>query len=217
MANGLIETAAQAEPRGDRRFYGVCVGLVIDVKDLTGGARVQVRLPWLSGLEPWARVASPSAGSQRGIYFIPQEGDEVLVAFNHGDLREAYILGSLWNGKDRPPATGWEDPVTKRIIRTPQGHNVEFDDARQSITITSMNRQKITLDPQKIEVAAQDGVTKLTIDEKGNVTLAGAQTITFKAPAIRLEGESVDIETGTRTSINGGESCDLQAGVVRIN
>src|SRR3712207_7582644 len=94
-----IEDATQ-----EQRIYGVTIGRVVNNLDAMGEARVQVSLPWMPGVEPWARVAAPSAGSSRGMYFIPQVDDEVLVAFNHGDVSDAYILGSLWNALDRPPA-----------------------------------------------------------------------------------------------------------------
>ena len=74
----------------------------------TAVRRVQLALPWLPGYQPWARLANQSAGTDRGSYFVPQAGDEVLVAFNHGDVREPYVLGSLWNTIDKPPA---DDPT----------------------------------------------------------------------------------------------------------
>ena len=61
-------------------------------------------LPWLPGLMPWARLSNMMAGMGRGSFFVPQIGDEVLVAFNHGDVREPYVIGTLWNTMDRPPA-----------------------------------------------------------------------------------------------------------------
>ena len=76
-------------------------------------------------------MAALSAGSERGGYFIPQVGDEVLVAFNQGDVKEPYILGTLWNGRDKPPSPAPTDPAQKRAIRTPIGHEVLLDDAEQ--------------------------------------------------------------------------------------
>jgi uncharacterized protein involved in type VI secretion and phage assembly len=217
MPNGLIESAAQVTATDDRRIYGVAVAEVISNLDATGLGRVQLRLPWLPGFEPWARVAVLMAGSSRGTYFIPQVGDEVLIAFNHGDVREPYVVGCLWNNSDRPPAQLTTDPVSKRIIRTPLGHEIEFDDLSQSITITSTTQQKITIDPAKIEVATAGDTASLSLDTAGNVTLQAALSLTLKATSISIEGSLVEIKSSASTTINGGPACNIQAALVKIN
>src|SRR3569833_559736 len=95
----------------DKKVFGVTTATVINNIDCNGEGRVQLLLPWLPGYLPWARMATPMAGMGRGTYFIPQIGDEVVVAFNHGDVREPYILGTTWNTIDKPPALGPTDPV----------------------------------------------------------------------------------------------------------
>src|SRR5262245_26653926 len=115
MPQILIEAAAQQkEAPAEFRTRGMTAATVISNTDLTRQGRVQVRIPWLPGVEPWVRVAVPMAGQQRGMYFIPQQDDEVLVAFGDADFRDAYVVGSLWNGEDKPPATELTDPVKKR-------------------------------------------------------------------------------------------------------
>src|SRR5258706_10454277 len=105
MADGSLDLdPSKADVDDAGSVNGVAVAKVIDNIDIQGTARVQISLPWLPGFEPWARVASPMAGMGRGTYFIPQVGDEVLVAFNQGDIREPYILGALWSSVDKPPA-----------------------------------------------------------------------------------------------------------------
>src|SRR5688500_8354972 len=81
----------------DTRINGVCTAMVLSNFDSTGEGRVQLMIPWLPGYMPWARVSVPMAGLARGTYFIPQMGDEVLVAFSQGDVREPFVIGSLWN------------------------------------------------------------------------------------------------------------------------
>lgn len=213
MPEGLIDTAARATEPSDRRLYGVTMAQVVNNVDLTGQARVQVRLPCLAGSELWARIA----GVERGTYMIPQVGDEVLVAFNHGDIREPYIVGSLWNGQDRPPAPLPTDAVTKRIIRTPLGAEIQFDDLTQSIAITSVTQQTVTMDPLKVEIATAGGAATVTIDTAGNVSIKAALGIELKAPTITLEGGVVNIKSAASTSINGGAACNIQAGLVKIN
>lgn len=95
----------QEEQEEADRIYGVVVGRVINMLDPNALGRLQVQLPFIDALDlsPWARVASPMAGLFHGTYFIPNLGDEVLVAFEHGDINAPYIIGSLWNAVARPP------------------------------------------------------------------------------------------------------------------
>jgi uncharacterized protein involved in type VI secretion and phage assembly len=218
MPEGLIDTVAHETAHADRRIYGVTVAQVINNIDSTGQGRVQLRLPWLPSFEPWARVAVLDAGMARGTYFIPQIGDEVLVAFNQGDVREPYVIGGLWNALDRPPALLPTDPVNKRIIRTPLGHEIEFDDALQSITISTITQQKITIDPMSIKLSTTGDTASITLDTIGTVSIQAAASIELKAPQIKIQGGvSVDIQGAGTTSIKGGTLCEIQGSLVKIN
>src|SRR5581483_7414165 len=86
----------------EKKIYGVTTATVLNNFDCTGEARVQLQLPWLPGYTPWARLSSPMAGSSTGSFFVPQVGDEVMVAFNQGDVREPYVLGACWSSADKP-------------------------------------------------------------------------------------------------------------------
>jgi uncharacterized protein involved in type VI secretion and phage assembly len=217
-SDGLIETAAQAGNACDRRVDGVTIAKVINNVDGTGEGRVQVQLPWLPDVRPWARLSRLDGGT----YFVPQVGDEVLVGFNHGDIREPYVLGSLWNSKDRPPAEAPTDPKTKRLIRTPLGHEVEFDDASQSITIKSMRGHRITLGPEKVEIATMDATgskptASITLDAAGSISIEADRKIELKTPSITIQGKVVEIKSDASMDINGGQACNIQASLVKIN
>ena len=90
---------------GDRRFYGVVIGVVTNNHDPRSLGRIKVKFPWLSADNEsnWARVASLMAGKGRGALFLPEVDDEVLVMFEHGYMEHPYVVGALWNGKDTPP------------------------------------------------------------------------------------------------------------------
>jgi uncharacterized protein involved in type VI secretion and phage assembly len=214
--SSLIDSAVPDAPP-EMRFYGVAIAEVVGNMDETGLGRVQLRLPWLSGYQPWARVAVLSAGSNRGTYFIPQTGDEVLVAFNHGDVTEPYVIGSLWNGRDQAPRSGPLDPVAKRVIRTPAGHEIELDDTEQSITILSSSGQKVAIDPQQIVLSAGSGAAKLTLTTAGVVTIEGT-TISIKATAsTEVKGTDVTVNGNANATLKGGGMCTVQGGLVKIN
>jgi uncharacterized protein involved in type VI secretion and phage assembly len=203
--------------RDEHRVYGVALAEVVSNMDLSGQGRVQLRLPWLPGYQPWARVAAFAAGSDRGGYFIPQDGEEVLVAFNQGDVTDPYVIGTLWNGRDKPPFKSPMDPTQKRAIRTPQGHELLFDDAEQKIVLKTSTGQKITLAPDGIEIAASDNA-KITLQTAGTVKIEASVEIQLTAPSIKAEADGTLQLKGTASAtLEGSGTCVVKGGMVNIN
>ena len=218
MANEAVKFGArqkvQATPA--EKISGVTVATVVNNIDSTGEARVQVTLPWLPGFMPWARLAMPMAGMLRGTFFVPQIGDEVLVAFHHGDVREPYVVGTLWNTIDRPPALSPTAAVTQRKIRTPLGHELSFDEALQSVTLTSNTLSTVTLDPAKAEIGTP--AARVTIGKLGDVTITSATKLTLTAPIIEINASSaLSIRSGGVASVEASAACSLRGAVVNIN
>jgi uncharacterized protein involved in type VI secretion and phage assembly len=100
-----------------RRIYGVVIGIVTDNKHPDGEYRVKLKLPWIRSTDPgskdgedfassWARISTQMAGLKRGWYTLPEIDDEVLVMFEHGDVRFPVVIGALWNGVDKQPVGG---------------------------------------------------------------------------------------------------------------
>jgi hypothetical protein len=129
---GNLETSVE---ESKKKYYGVTVGKVINPLDPMMLGRVQVQLPFIDSLDlsPWARIALPMAGMLHGTYFIPNLNDEVLVAFEHGDVNAPYIIGSLWNAMAPPPL---QSPIPQiRAIRTLAGNQIVFTEVPPSVTI----------------------------------------------------------------------------------
>lgn len=154
-----------------KRIPGVVVGIVKALEDPKGQGRIQVSFPWLPDGQRsgWAPLATPLAGKDRGMFFMPEPEDEVLVAFDQGNFNHPFVVGFLWNGEDKPPAT----QSRKRLLVTPGGHRLLFDDD----------------DPKKIELTAASG-HKMTIDETTIVLQmkAGSTKVTLTDTSIKLEG-----------------------------
>jgi phage protein D len=100
------------------RVQGVVTALVTQLEDEDDLGRIKVKYPWLpkdpNGVEiesHWIRMASPMAGAQRGFQFLPEIDDEVLVAFEHGDVHRPYLIGAL---SPSPPRVGTRSPSTTR-------------------------------------------------------------------------------------------------------
>lgn len=217
MIRSFIESLAGPAESNERRIYGVTLAEVIDNLDSQRLGRVQLRLPWMPEYEPWARVAVLQAGSGSGTFFIPQVGDEVLVAFNHGDVREPFVIGCLWNGQDTPPGESAADAANKRILRTPAGHEIVFDDLQNSITVTHSAGHSLTLENTQVKATTSGDAASITLESSGAVTLQGSTSIDLKAPTITLDGATVEVRGSASATLNGGPSCTIQGAIVRIN
>ncbi|MGY4828749.1 phage baseplate assembly protein V [Sphaerotilaceae bacterium SBD11-9] len=199
----------------DRKIYGVSVATVINNVDTTGQARVQLQLPWLPLVTPWARLSNMMAGMSRGSYFVPQIGDEVLVSFNHGDVREPYVLGTLWNTMDQPPAVSPTDALTKRMIRTPLGHELSFDEAAQTVTLKSNSQATLTLGLDKAELSTP--AAKVTVGIAGDVTITAATKLTLDASVIEIKAQGALLVNGKTISISATGNCAVSGSIVAIN
>jgi len=175
----------------DDRITGVVIGIVTNNKDPDGLGRVKVRFPWLSGSieSHWARVATPMAGNGRGLYFLPEVDDEVLVLFERGDVNFPFVIGALWNGKDQAPAGNSDGKNALRVIKSRSGHLIRFDDSEKA---------------QKIEIVDATSSNRIVIDTSTDtVTITAGKNIVLEAPQgdIRLNARQVVIQASGRADI----------------
>lgn len=180
--------------QGDNgRIVGVVVGVVTNNQDESGQGRVKVRFPWLSATHEshWARVATLMAGADMGVYCLPDVNDEVLVVFEHGNIDRPFVIGSLWNGREAPPANNADRQNNVRMVKSRSGHTIKLDDTAgaEKITITDgQQKSSITLD-------AALGSVSITSEGDLNVQVRGR---------INLRSESEVSINGVSVSINDG-------------
>ena len=126
----LLQQAWAVSKTSDANMYGVEVAIVTNVQDPDKQGRVKICFPRLPGKpeSDWARVAQPSAGPGRGFYWLPEVSDEVLVAFERGQANLPYVIGALWNGKDKPMKDAYTADNSRRMIQTKSGHQIVLDD-----------------------------------------------------------------------------------------
>ena len=157
----LLQQAWSVSKTSDASIYGVEIALVTNVKDPEKQGRVKVCFPRLPGKpeSDWARVCQPAAGDGRGWYWLPEVSDEVLVAFERGQASLPYVVGALWNGKDKPMKDAYADDNSTRMIQTKSGHKVILSDKSGD---------------EKIVIADKSGKRTITFDVKeGSVHLMG--------------------------------------------
>lgn len=196
------------------RWYGVAPATVTDIKDPDGQGRVKVKLNWSpdggggQGYEAWARMATLFAGSGRGSWFIPDAGDEVLVAFEHGDPRRPYVLGGLWNGKDKPPQS-MSSGNNLKVIHSRNGVKITLDDTsgKETIKLETPGKQKLTMKDGPGAVTIEDSNGNSIKLETSGITITAAAKVTVKAPNVAVSSAVVKVDAGF-TMFSGIVKCD---------
>jgi uncharacterized protein involved in type VI secretion and phage assembly len=183
------------------RVSGVVVGVVTNNQDPEGMGRVKVKFPWLSDEDEsnWARVAAPMAGKERGFYFLPEVEDEVLVAFEQGDVRFPYVVGSLWNGKDAPPAKNDDGKNSVRVIKSRSGHVVRLadEDGKEMIEIVDKS--------EKNSIRIDTSQNTITITSDKDIVLSAAQG------KITLDAQEIEVKSSGNAKVEAGGNMDLKA------
>ena len=157
------------------RSAGIVVGKVTKVKDEDGLGRIQVNYPWLSGPEErWVPVAAPMAGPDRGMFFMPEVDDEVILAFDQGRWDHPYIIGFLWNPVQRPPSTD----ERQRMIRSKNGHTIRFIDS----TPTAGNQGALVI---------QDGHGNTISMGNGRVVISSLGVLEIRAASVTIMNRPV--------------------------
>ena len=175
---------------------GVVVAVGENRNDPKKEGRVTLRYKWLPGqpVSGWASIAAPLAGSKRGAWMMPEKGDEVLVAFEKGRFDNPYVVGFLWNGAHKPP----EQDLQHRVIVTPGGHQLRFEDndKKKQIILRTAGKHVITLTDKDnaMKISIESGKHHLIeIDDVANsitIRTAGKQSVTLtdSPAAITLDG-----------------------------
>lgn len=206
---------------------GVVVAVVTNNKDPDERGRVKVKFPWLSDSDEsaWARFASPMTGGGRGFFFLPEVNDEVLVAFEHGDINRPYVVGSLWNGSDKSPKKASEvvdstGKVQTRILKTRAGHTIILDDSDMSPSITIQDKTggnviKIDSKMNAISIKAKQDIS---IKAGANLSLEATGNLTLKGAVVKVEAQGqLDLKGKGLASLEAGGPLKIKGAIVNIN
>lgn len=228
-----------APPARPRVGQTVMVGIVTDNNDPEGWGRVRVKCPTLTEEHEsnWARVVAAGAGGQRGLDCLPEIDDEVLVAFEHGNIHRPYVIGGVWNGQDSPPAPVADSvssgKVRLRTLKTRTGHTLQFIEedkggSKKGIHVESVYGHEVYLNDsdRKIEIKTSGGHS-LTLDDQGrSIEVVSKGTIALQAPqgiTLTVGGSSMELTPASikvaskQTQVQGTAQTQVQGGVVNIN
>ena len=203
-------------------FYGVIEAIVTDNKDPDGYGRIQVEYPWLGGgtLSAWARMAVPMAGNSMGWVIYPEVGDEVLIDFVNGNVNEPIILGSLYNGKDKPPFDNGDGENNIRTLVSRSGHVIEIDD--------TSGAEKITLRDTSggLEIVMDTAEKLISFKSSGDITFEATDNWTVEAKEISMKssadtkqeaGANFEAKAGANNNIEGGGQVNIKGSMVNMN
>jgi uncharacterized protein involved in type VI secretion and phage assembly len=183
----LIQESFRHDDRPDRIDSPV-IGLVVDNVDPAKLARVRLSFPSLPGddASAWAPITSLGAGDDRGWFFLPEVGDEVLVMFEHGDIGRPVVIGGLWNGEDEPPDRN-DGGNERRSIVSREGSRILFDD-----------------DKGVVRLEDGKGIGAIEIDAEGKISLEATKgDVCLQAPggALHIVANAVEIKASAACHI----------------
>ena len=249
----LVSAKGSAARSHTDRIYGVVVGIVKDINDPKNLGRVRVDFPWLAeaaddvsdpeekkgrAYSYWARIATLMAGKNRGTYFIPEVGDEVLVAFEYGDINRPMVLGSLWNHDDQPPEKMDGDAKNDvRSIHSRSGHKIILNDSKDKPSITIVDKtgeNSIFVDSKNnamvIKVKGDLSIEvggNISIKAKGKIDIKADQDIAAEAQAnltLKATGNGslesqgpLKVKSSAQVSVDGTGQAEVKAATVSLN
>ena len=189
---------------GGPPIYGVVIAVVTGNDDPEKLGRLKLSFPWLSDdyESDWTRTTQLGAGPASGGMFLPEVGDEVLAAFEFGDVRRPYVLGGLWNGKDKPShLDGIFDHGTlkRRGLVSRKGHRVLLHDDAQDSGLT------LVTSDGKLKVELKEASSEIVITSQGNVTISSGGSMSLESQKnLALKAQTgLSIESQAQLSLNG--------------
>ncbi len=216
-------------------IYGLQVGKVNQLQnDPDGEDRILVKLPTTDNTAngTWARIASLDAGDNRGAFFRPEIGDEVIVGFIKDDPRDAIVLGMLHSSAKPAPITAqdvnhekgfttrsemhllFNDDTKTITIDTPAGNSIVIDEASQSIKITDQSNNTVTMEPSGITV---DSPADIKVKAGASMTLEAATSLDIKAANISIKATGPFSAEGATAKLKGQGITEVTGSLVKIN
>lgn len=183
---------------------GLQTGIVVSNEDPDGEFRVRVKMPIVSNDEDgtWARVAVLDGGKDRGFFFRPEVGDEVILGFLNDDPRQAVVLGML-NSSAKPAPLSGSDDNNEKVFQSRSKMKLYFNDDQKVMQFETPAGNKITLseNDQAIKIADQNG-NKIEMTQNG-IKIESVKALELKA------GTELKLESTTAFSAKGGTELKL--------
>ena len=206
------------EPKANGLLPGVTglqIGLVTALEgDPDGEDRIQIRIPLIDPSEEgtWARIATLDAGENRGTFFRPEIGDEVLLGFLNDDPRNPVVLGML-NSSAKPASLQASDDNHEKGIFTRSQMKVLFNDDKKTITIETPNGNVVHLSDEDGEISVKDENSNSYVMNADGITIESAADINIKASGdVNIEGTNLSSAANAQFKAEGSAGAELSSG-----
>jgi len=200
-------------------IQGLQVGIVSQLEeDPDGEDRILVQIPIINNEEEgvWCRVASPDAGENRGIFFRPEIGDEVIVGFINQDPNDAIVMGMLHSSAKPSPITAADDNHEKGIV-TRSEMKLMFDDDKKIITIETPAGKIISLDEDAGAITIEDDNSNVVTINSDGISMESAGDIAIKASGdVNIEGTNVNIAANAEFKAEGSAGAEVSTSAVAV-
>ncbi|UGU16066.1 type VI secretion system tip protein VgrG [Sinomicrobium kalidii] len=198
---------------------GLHVGVVSRLQDDPDGEdRILVTLPIVNHKEQgiWCRVASPDAGENRGAFFRPEIGDEVIIGFINEDPNDAVVLGMLHSSAKPAPITASDDNHEKGFV-TRSEMKVLFDDDKKSIRIETPAGKYITLDEDTGVIKMEDENSNIITMDSNGISMESAADIKLKAAGdVNIEGTNINLKANAQYKAEGNAGVEMSSGALAV-
>ena len=204
--------------------------IVKDNNDPDKLGRIRVKFFWQEEnmMSPWLRHVNVYCGQERGFYFIPEVGDEVLIGFEGGNAEKPFVIGSMYHGKNKPKDTFPEKDNSFKGIITKSNLRIEFDDKKKITTIETPAGNKAVLsddgksillqdqNQNKVEMS-KDGIAlnspkDIKIESKGAIILDSLKEVKISSGAdVKVNGSNVNLEARVGMTAKGMATAELSA------
>ena len=181
-------------------YFGLYPAIVTDIVDRESLGRIEVKFPSLGQdgdeVRAWATLLTPYADDGQGFEILPAVDTQVVVAFEAGNPRRAYIVGSCWNGRETLPAAP-EAANNKRLIKTRSGSLLEFDDTDGAfkITLSMKSGHELVLDDstQEVSLTHSNGCV-ITFNAAGQIEIQANATVEITASAVNVHAATATFD-----------------------
>ncbi|MCP4657392.1 MAG: phage tail protein [bacterium] len=223
----MEELLTQVAEEVRRKYYGKYRGFVADNADPEQRARLRLRVPSVLGdaVTGWALPCLPFGGlADQGLFVVPEVGSQVWVEFEEGELSQPIWTGTFWQQSGDPPAEAALEQPTTRLLKTPSGHLLQFDDAegeekfhlehpagatveidaQGSVALTDAQGAHLTLDAEAGELTVEDANgNRMTMTSSGTtVEDANGNKIEMAAAGVTVKGQKIVVK-GTQVMLAG--------------
>ena len=198
---------------------GLQIGIVTQLEnDPDGENRILVRMPIISGDEQgiWARVSTLDAGKDRGSFFLPEIGDEVIVGFINGDPDHPVVLGMMNSSAKAAPLTA-ADANNEKGFTTRSKMKFIFNDDKKSVVLETPAGKKITVDEDAGVIKLEDENSNTITMNQDGIKMESGKDIILKATGdVKIDGTNITVTANAQFKASGNAGAELSTGAIAI-